>query len=119
LDENTFLLEQDSRRAFERTAVDLPVMLIATSRGTTTFHEARTADLSEGGIGLVTSAPLVPHQPISVEIIIPLANQLLKLNAVVKHQRAGENKGGDYYGLEFFAATEAQRKQIKRMAYDC
>jgi hypothetical protein len=119
LDENTLLLqEQACRRAHERTAVDVPVILISTHRGTTSFHEARTADLCEGGMGVVTSAPLTAHQAISIEIVVPLANQLLKLNAVVKHQRACEALGGDCYGLEFYAATEAQRKQLKRMAYD-
>jgi c-di-GMP-binding flagellar brake protein YcgR len=119
LDENTLLLhEQACRRAFERTAVDVPVMLISTHRGTTSFHEARTADLCEGGMGVVTSAPLTPHQSISIEIVVPLANQLLKLNAVIKHQRSCPSMSGDCYGLEFYAATEAQRKQLKRMAYD-
>jgi c-di-GMP-binding flagellar brake protein YcgR len=121
LDENTFLLQQQaSRRAFERSFVDIPVTLISISRGTTNLYEARTADLSEGGMGLVTSAPLVPNQPVSIEFTIPLVNQLLKLTAIVKHQLAIEAGESDRYGLEFSQATVAQRNQIKRLAaYAC
>jgi len=122
LEENAFLLQQACRRTFERASVEIPVTLISINRGTTNLYEARTADLSEGGMGIVTSAPLVPNQPISIEFTVPLANQLLKLSAVVKHQfRLDPDAGdGDRYGLEFSAATTAQRNQIKRVAaYAC
>jgi c-di-GMP-binding flagellar brake protein YcgR len=121
LEIDTFLLQDKaSRRAFERCPVDVPVILISIHRGTTSFHEARTADVCEGGMGVLSSAPLVPHQPISVEFTVPLANQLLKLKAVVRHQRTPDgSNGADRFGLQFLAATLAQKNQLKRLAQAC
>lgn len=97
------------RRQHRRSTADLPVVLITTGYGSTTIASARTSDLSEGGMAVITGANLALKNTLSIEFKVPLDNVLLKLQAEVAHQRQGR------YGLRFLAISEHQRDQLRKM----
>ncbi len=85
----------------------MPVVLIASHYGTALISRGQTADVSEGGMRVNVDVTLQDGQPVSVEFDAPTMSQTLKLQAQVKHRH--EN----VYGLEFEAATDQQKHQIR------
>ena len=95
------------RRMHRRMTIEVPVVLISSHIGTTKISSARSFDLSAGGIRVQKMTNLLADQPVSIEFRLPMAKDLIKMNAVVRH--AGEQ----FYGLEFHQTTQHQLEQIK------
>ena len=103
-------VERVEARAFLRFPAEIPILVIARWNGTTKIVPGRCADLSENGIRLAVPIPLVPGQSISIEFKVPVSNQFLKLDAVVRHKC-------DYHcGCEFVDASQEQKLQFRRLA---
>ena len=106
----TNTLDRAEARAFIRFPAEIPILVIARWNGTTKIVPGRCADLSENGIRLAVPLPLVPGQSISIELKVPISNQSLKLEAVVRHKC-------DYHcGCEFLDASHEQKLQFRRLA---
>jgi len=89
--------------------MDLPIVLITTSYGTTTIASARTTDLSEGGMGIVLGTPVRPQQALSIELKIPLQSLVLKMQAEVKHHSES------LVGIQFTSVSPHQREQLRKL----
>lgn len=88
-------------RRFVRYAVDLPVIVTDADLNTISGH---TADMSENGIGLFTSAELAIGQRFELTVYFPTDdNFCLTANAVVRDKR------GQRYGAEFVDVPEHLR----------
>ena len=97
-------------RAFVRFPAEIPILVIARWNGTTKIIPGRCADLSENGIRMTVPMPLVPGQSISLEFKVPISNQFLKLDAIVRH------KCDNLCGCEFLDASPEQKLQFRRLA---
>jgi c-di-GMP-binding flagellar brake protein YcgR len=97
------------RRRHKRVSLELPVTLISTTYGTTNIVDARTVDVSESGLGVVSTSALPQRHPVSVEMKVPLQEMILKIAAEVLHRSDGR------YGLRFLSLTEAQLNHLRRM----
>ncbi len=88
-------------RRFVRYAVDLPVIVTDADLNTISGH---TADMSENGIGLFTSAELAIGQRFELTVYFPTDdNFTLTANAIVRDKR------GERYGAEFVDVPEHLR----------
>jgi hypothetical protein len=97
-------------RSCARFPAEIPILVIARWNGTTKIIPGRCADLSENGIRLTVPISLILGQNISVELKVPISNQFLKLDAVVRH------KLEHHCGCEFLDASPEQRQQFRRLA---
>ncbi len=97
-------------RAYVRFPAAIPLLVIARWNGSTKIVPGRCADLSENGIRLTVPMPLVAGQNISIELKVPISNQFVKLDAVVRH------KGDHLCGCEFIEASQEQRLQFRRLS---
>ena len=97
-------------RAFVRFPAEIPILVITRWNGTSKIIPGRCSDLSENGIRMTVPMPLVPGQTISVEFKVPISNQFLKLDAIVRH------KCDNLCGCEFLDASPEQKMQFRRLA---
>jgi len=97
------------RRQHKRVSMELPIVLITTSYGTTTIASARTTDLSESGMGIVMGTPVRAKQSLSIELKVPLQSLILKMQAEVRHHREGQ------VGVEFTSMSPHQREQLLKL----
>src|SRR5215813_8060477 len=102
-------LEGARRREHKRASLELPIVLITTSYGTTTIASGRSRDISEGGIGIITGAVLRERQPVSIEVKVPLENLMLKMHGEVRHY------GSRQCGVQFTAMTDPQLEQLRKL----
>ncbi len=99
----------EESRLHPRQPIELPVVLIATSYLATRVSDAKSLDISEGGISLFTRQSLTDGQQVSVEFAQPHISQLIHLRAVVKHRQE------DRYGMQFLSTTPEQAHYIRLM----
>lgn len=82
------------------------------------WFEAHTRDLSGGGCQLVV--PQVLEEGQTIEIVLPLADEVFRLRGTVQRMQADATDGGSggSAGIEFSDVTEKQRETIIRYAFE-
>jgi Tfp pilus assembly protein PilZ len=71
-------------RRSERVVTSLPVKLLTDANGQRLEYSAHTLDISEGGVGIRTDAPLMPGQKVAIilecEHVPPLRSRVVWVN---------------------------------------
>ncbi len=77
--------DRPSRRRTERRALHVPINAIVLRSGVPDILPGRAVNLCEGGLAAVLAGELLPGEAVAVEILLPMAAELLHTRAVVKH----------------------------------
>lgn len=99
--------DQPSRRRTARCALHVPINAIVLRSGIPDILPGRAVNLCEGGVGVVLAGELLPGEAVAVEILLPMAAELLHTRAVVKHCTKL------FSGMEFVSLPPEQRAIIR------
>jgi len=89
--------------------VDIRLSVQVFRKGGTISLWGRSNELAEDGIGGTLTGPLEPGEVVTMEFVLPLAVEPLKLRAVVRY------RSGLRHGFEFLALTSQQRDTLRRV----
>ena len=88
--------------------MDVRVKIVTRRNGVGTATYGRGTDISEGGMSAYISMEIGVGKTVEMELILPYAQQSMKINAVVRNRR------GFCYGVEFVNLAAPEREQILR-----
>ena len=103
----TWFSRPPDRRASPRFRADVPLTISVVDDHEITSVHALGRGISEGGVSVVGIQGLTVGGTVSLEMHLPVANQPLWVEAVVRHT-------AQHCGLEFLALSEEQQRLIKR-----
>jgi len=95
-------------RRWQRHNMDVRVKIVTRRNGVGTATYGRGTDISEGGMSAYISMEIGVGKTVEMELILPYAQQSMKINAVVRNRR------GFCYGVEFVNLAAPEREQILR-----
>src|ERR1700683_2216508 len=102
--------DQPSRRRWLRYRVQALLDVTVVRSGVPDILPGRSVNLGEGGLSAVRAGELLPGDDVGVEIRLPLAADLLRTRAVVRHHDKLR------LGLEFVGLSAEQRAAIRDWA---
>jgi uncharacterized protein (TIGR02266 family) len=86
------------------------VAALLRDNGTTT--SARTEDISEGGVLVISDEAFVPGEVVRLRVALPISGKVVTLRVTVRWTRKG--RGAPATGLEFGELPPEPRAEIKR-----
>jgi len=102
--------DQPSRRRGLRYRVQAPLDVTVLRSGIPDTLPGRSVNLGEGGIAAVLAGELLPGEAVGVEIQLPLAADLLRTRALVRHHDKLQS------GMEFVGLSVEQQAAIRDWA---
>jgi TonB family protein len=102
--------EQPSRRRGQRSRVQAPLDVTVLRSGIPDRLPGRSVNVGEGGVEAVLAGELLPGEVVGVEIQLPLAADLLRARAMVRHHDKLRS------GLEFVGLSAEQQAAIRAWA---
>jgi serine/threonine-protein kinase len=99
----------EARRGHAR-APYVTVAALLRENGVTT--SARTEDISEGGVLVISDAPYAPGEVVRLRIALPISGRVVTLQAIVRWTRKG--RGAPATGIEFGELPSEPRAEIQR-----
>src|SRR5208337_1315910 len=109
VDNSTSNSAGQNARQFPRYVVDIRLSVQVFRKGGTISLWGRSNELGEDGVGGTLTGPLEPGEVVTMEFVLPLAVEPLKLRAVVRY------RSGLRHGFEFLALTSQQRDTLRRV----
>jgi hypothetical protein len=97
---------REYKRRFPRFRTDLPLIVRVLGQDGYVRVHGRCTEVSEAGLGAVTSTELPPGEIVSIELPIPEGVQM-ELRAVVRHRM------GFLHGFEFISLLPVQIQHLR------
>jgi hypothetical protein len=98
-----------SPRRYPRYPADVRLSVQAFRDGNVASLWGHSNEIGEDGVGGTLTGPLEIGEVVSMELVLPLAAQPIKLRALVRY------RSGLRHGFEFLAVTEQQRDILRRV----
>src|SRR5882757_5968628 len=102
--------DQPSRRRGLRYRVQAPLDVTVLRSGIPDTLPGRSVNLGEGGLAAVLAGELLPGEAVGVEIRLPMATDLLRTRALVRHHDKLRS------GMEFVGLSMEQQIAIRDWA---
>jgi TonB family protein len=96
-----------AKRRVPRYKLAVPLDLTVLRSGIPGTVPARSVEIGEGGMGVLSATQLVVGESVRVEFLIPHTSTPVRATAVVRYQRGGS------FGLEFLRLPDDQRSIIR------
>ncbi len=97
-------------KRFPRFVIDFQLTAATAAGGAGPVIRGRSTDISIGGVGAVMLGELEVGQVVTLNFVLPIVQQRVRVRANVKH------RNGFRYGFEFLSLSGPDRKAIERLA---
>ncbi|MEY2413203.1 MAG: hypothetical protein QOD84_1809 [Acidobacteriaceae bacterium] len=109
MEQSAFQTSPHAKRRFPRYRLDARMSVQVFRTGTTLSYWGRSIEIGKDGIGGTVTGELEPGEVVSLELVLPRAENPLKLRALVRYRQ------GLRHGFEFLTRTKEQQEVIDRL----